>query len=301
LGLYKQDKRINERKADGKDLYVNTFDKRGNLVKTVFEKNKNHTYVTQEYAYDATNRMVKGTNEEGEQSHYVFNGFGDLVANEWITAKNAYGYHGVGLYLDPSEQVNGVVFCDRHQNTTGQGHINPTGNGHTTGGTTGATMPKIDNKKFAVIHKDYALDFTKPLKNVIMETESGDGGVTYRSVYGLEKVETVIYGIENGAGSVMQYAYNGGISGEPAEGGTPVVKLYSHQDRLGTADYLTDNVAGKAASYVSYDGWGALTAKAVLKLGARELDLVNDYTGHPYDMVLGAYYAKARMYDAENQ
>ena len=134
-----------------------------------------------------------------------------------------------------------------------------------------------------------------------MEAESGDGGLTYRYVYGLEKVETVIYGIESGAGSVVQYAYNGGISGGPTAGGTPVVKLYSHQDRLGTADYLTDNIVGKVTSYVSYDGWGALTAKAVLKLGARELDLVNGYTGHPYDMVLGAYYAKARMYDAENR
>ncbi|MCL1982503.1 MAG: hypothetical protein FWG53_05335, partial [Clostridiales bacterium] len=57
----------------------------------------------------------------------------------------------------------------------------------------------------------------------------------------------------------------------------------------------------KVTSYVSYDDWGALTAKAVLKISARELDLVNDYTGHPYDMVLGAYYAKARMYDAKNR
>ncbi|MCL1983702.1 MAG: hypothetical protein FWG53_11545 [Clostridiales bacterium] len=72
-----------------------SYDSLGNLVRTVFEKNKNQSYVTQEYAYDAANRMVKGTNKDGEQSHYVF--------------------------------------------------------------------------------KDYALDFTKPLKNVIMETESRDG------------------------------------------------------------------------------------------------------------------------------
>jgi len=28
---------------------------------------------------------------------------------------------------------------------------------------------------------------------------------------------------------------------------------------------------GKVTSYVTYDGWGALTAKAVLKVGGREL------------------------------
>ena len=36
-------------------------------------------------------------------------------------------------------------------------------------------------------------------------------------------------------------------------------------------------------------------------MGVRELDLVQDYTGHAYDMVLGIYYAKARMYDADDR
>jgi RHS repeat-associated protein len=44
-----------------------------------------------------------------------------------------------------------------------------------------------------------------------------------------------------------------------------------------------------------------LTAKAIVKLGVRELDLVQEYTGHPYDQVLNLYYAKARMYDAQDR
>ena len=118
---------------------------------------------------------------------------------EWIIAKNAYGYHGIGVGLDPSEQVGGVVVCDRHTNSTGLGHINPTGKGHTTGGTLGGVKPKVDTKKYAVVHKDYVLDYTSPLQNVIMETESGDGGLTYRYTYGLQKENAVIYGIPNGA------------------------------------------------------------------------------------------------------
>ena len=88
--------------------------------------------------------------------------------NEWIIAKNAYGYHGIGVGLDPSPQVNGIVVCDRHTNSTGQGHINPTGKGHTTGGTLGGIKPKVDTKKYAVVHKDYVLDYTSPLQNVII-------------------------------------------------------------------------------------------------------------------------------------
>ena len=58
--------------------------------------------------------------------------------------------------------------------------------------------------------------------------------------------------------------------------------------------------AGKIMSYISYDDWGELTMKAVLRFtqGNRELDLVQEYTVHPYDQVLRLYYAKARMYDA---
>ena len=288
--------------ADGKDSYSYSFDKRGNLVKSVCDKKD---AVTEQYVYDASNRMVKGVNEAGEQSFYVFDGLGNLAANEWIIAKNAYGYTGVNT--DPAEQVNGVVVCDRHKNTSGNGHIDPVGKGHTTGGTTGGAVPVIDNTKFSVIHKDYVIDYTSVLKNVLMETESGAGGLTYRNVYGLQQAETVICGIPEGAGDITQFVYQdqAGItvltSTDPGKdiNKDRIVKLYNHQDRLGTIDYLTDNVSGKAASYVTYDDWGALTAKAILKMGVRELDLVQEYTtSHHADMVLGVFYSKARMYDA---
>ena len=295
-----------EKLKDGKDKYINTFDNRGNFIKGVYEKNKNHSYIIEEYTYDPSNRMVRGINEDGEQSHYIYNGFGDLVANEWIIAKNAYGYTGVNA--PPSGQVGNVVVCDRHKHTTGQGHINPTGNGHTTGGTNGAVTPSINSKQ-AVVHKDYALDYTDPLRRVLMESEGGAGGLVYRYVYGLDKVEVVVGSITNSAGSVTQYVYDDGTGNMVFSVKYPeqtvvlnsIVKLYYHQDRLGTSGYITDNVAGKVTSYVSYDDWGALTSKAVLRMGVRELDLVQNYTGHPYDMVLGIYYARARIYDAEGR
>jgi hypothetical protein len=259
------------------------------------------------YVYDSTNRMVKGVNADNEQSFYIFDGFGNLIANEWIIHKNAYGY--TGMDAPPSPQVNGAVVCDRHTNTTGGGHINPTGQGHTTGGTAGGVTPVIDGKKFSVVHKDYVLDYTSPLKNILMETEAGAGGLTCRHIYGLDKLHTVINGIPNGVGSVMQYVYNDGedefvFSVEhPGQNiaTNNIVKLWYHHDRLGSTTHLTDNVAGKAASFVSYDDWGALTAKAVLRMGVRELDLVQEYTVHPADMVLGVYYAKAMMYDAADR
>ena len=286
---------------DGKDTYNYTFDKRGNLVKAIYAKSNS---IIAQYTYDGTNRMVKGINAEGEESHYIYNGLGYLVANEWIVANNAYGYHGFAY--TPSKQVDGVVTtCDAHDNTNGKGHINPTGAGHfkdkgktnngerTTGGTEDGILPKGSNKVMS-IHKDYTIDYTSTLKNVIMEQEHGSGGLTYRYVYGLTKLSVTIHGIPNGVGSVAQsYDYPNGKES--------VVKLYYHRDRLFTTDYLTDNISGKITSFAEYDPWGAPLSKAIVRLGVRELDLVLQYTVHPYDQVLGLYFAQARMYDANGR
>ena len=64
------------------DIYYrfdNTFDKCRNLIKTVDTADD---AVIAEYDCDATNRMVKGINEKGEQSSYVYNGAGDLISNK---------------------------------------------------------------------------------------------------------------------------------------------------------------------------------------------------------------------------
>ena len=111
-------------------------------------------------------------------------------------------------------------------------------------------------------------------------------GFTYRYAYGLDRLSVRVSPVTTGGGGIVQ---NG------------AVKLWYHQDRLGSTDFLTDNVQGKVASYIDYDAWGAPLKKAVLKLDARELDLVIEYTGHPYDQVLGVYFAQARMYDAADK
>jgi len=98
------------------------------------------------------------------------------------------------------------------------------------------------------------------------------GSLTYCYVYGLQKLSVSVSPVTTGAGNLIQ---NGRV------------KLWSYQDRLGSTDFLTDNISGKFTSYAAYDDYGALTMKAILKLGLRELDLVTSYTGHPFDPVLG--------------
>ena len=149
-------------------------------------------------------------------------------------------------------------------------------------------------RDYAVVHKDFVLDYTSPLQNAIMEYETGDSDLTYRYTYGLQKENVVVYNIKNGMGSLLQKQ-------DYSTGAQNIVKLYYHQNHLGTTDYLTDNKDGHVRSFAYYDDWGKLTDKTVVRDGGRSLDLVAEYTGHPYDQVLDLYYAKARMYDASDR
>ena len=117
-----------------------------------------------------------------------------------------------------------------------------------------------------------------------MEYELYDEGLTYRYVYGEDKLGVTVYPILNGSASVT----------------TPedTIPLYYH---MGSSEFLTNDVTQRVTSWTSYDEWGNITHNAVLKCGQRELDLVKNYTGHERDSVLGMYYAKARLYDTADK
>jgi RHS repeat-associated protein len=124
--------------------------------------------------------------------------------------------------------------------------------------------------QYQIVEKSYVLDYTSALKDVIMETENQ--GLTFRNTYGLEKFSVKVAG----------------------------AKAYIHHDRLGSVDFTTD-AAGNTLSYVNYDPWGVAVTTSPWTLGSRKIDLVAEYTGHPYDVVLGLYFAEARMYDAADR
>ena len=64
-------------------FFTQFYDKRGNLIEGVYHRPGNPSeQIVEQYVYDATNRMVKGVNEKGEESHYIFNGLGYLVAKD---------------------------------------------------------------------------------------------------------------------------------------------------------------------------------------------------------------------------
>ncbi|MBR5317561.1 MAG: RHS repeat-associated core domain-containing protein, partial [Lachnospiraceae bacterium] len=141
--------------------------------------------------------------------------------------------------------------------------------------------------KTSDVIKDFVIDYNSYAEENLMEYELFDEGLTYRYVYGVDKLGVTAYTIPNGSASVTT-----------DEGDLP---LYYHMDHMGSSEFLTSDVTQKITSWTSYDEWGNITHNAVLKCGERELDLVKTYTGHERDSVLGMYYAKARMYDTADK
>lgn len=245
-----------------------TYDNRGNLLQEVYTKNSKQT-VTGAYVYGETNKMVSATNDIGEQSLYIYDGLGALVENTWIIKKNAYGYQDITTQTVTEGEV--VVDSEtgdkqsKEKKSTEEVAADPELNVTTT------------------VVKQYAVDYTSPTYEPLMEYEAG--GLSYRYVYGNDRLSVDIDGVDTSSGNLVE---NGDH-----------IRLYYHMDYQGTADYLTSPVSQKVESWTHYNEWGEITHNAVLKCGSRELDLVKRYATHDYDSVLGMYYAKARFYDPE--
>jgi len=91
-------------------FYQYTYDRRGNLTEVTrsrhcgLDSQPNRQYeVVATFVFDSANRMVRGANERGEQSHYIFNGLGHLVAQELIIERGTHGFGDV--YTETSPQL----------------------------------------------------------------------------------------------------------------------------------------------------------------------------------------------------
>ena len=153
-----------------------------------------------------------------------------------------------------------------------------------------------------LVNEDGELEFNSQDDFFLSEiTEYYDYGSGGSKALGTPGAPRGLGGSGNSSGSGALGSSDGSgssIMSSGSETGTSILKLYYHHDHLSSTDFLSSNTDCRVISYVTYDDWGALTAKAVLKAGVRELDLVQEYTMHPMDMVLGVYYTHARMYDA---
>jgi len=66
----------------------------------------------------------------------------------------------------------------------------------------------------------------------------------------------------------------------------------------GSGRFASDE-SGEIVGFTDLDEWGYIVTKTMPTVGGKVADVLNNFTNHEFDRVLGVYYAKAQFYDPE--
>ena len=143
-------------------------------------------------------------------------------------------------------------------------------------------------EKPEVVKTDYVIDYTRLDidQRVLMKSEQD--GYDFFYTYGLDKLQVMAIGEgSNWWGQSIKKCVN---------------MAYIHTDRLGSVVNLSDQY-GRVTARADYTDWGEVRRYTDITVDGgfrRPLPEIT-YATHEYDDVLNQFYAKARMYDAENK
>ena len=247
---------------------VYSYDKRGNLIEEVKDGIIDKTYV-----YDQTNRLIFGSNKDGEESEYNFNALGALVQTRQTVININQGYSDNQSSPGSSRIGDLGQYLEREQP---EGHMSWQDE-------TGATRQQTIQQ----VTRDYVVDYTTATRESLMVYEQG--AYAQRFTYGFNKIAVTLLANEAEDNIKTDIALN--------DNG----RFYFHQSRLGTSMYTTRENT-KVASFYSYDEWGNPRNNPRHDINQAGLDgAATDYTGYDYDVVLEKYFAQARFYDSANK
>jgi RHS repeat-associated protein len=124
---------------------------------------------------------------------------------------------------------------------------------------------------------DFAIDYTSFVPTTLMEFSND---LTQRHVYGsagfgLSRISTTLATPTN-----------------PNQAET----FFIQNDRLGSGRFATDSTGNRVA-HTHLDEWGNILNQEKLTFAGNEINILNMFTNHTYDEILGLYYAQARFYD----
>ena len=182
---------------------------------------------------------------------------------------SAYTFNGLGVRVGTEQilQDNSHGYTDFHCQT-----------------------PSVETgiEKPEVVKTDYVIDYTHLDTDQRVLVKSEQDGYDFRYTYGLDKVK--VYTTSEGSDWWGQNIHK------------CVNADYVHVDRLGSVVNLSDQY-GRVTARADYTDWGEVRKYTDITVdqGFRRLLPEITYATHEYDDVLNQFYAKARMYDAENK
>ena len=143
-------------------------------------------------------------------------------------------------------------------------------------------------EKPEVVKTDYVIDYTRLGIDQRVLVKSEQDGYDFFYTYGLDKLQVMTIGEgSNWWGQSIKKCVN---------------MAYVHTDRLGSVVNLSDE-HGRVTARADYTDWGEVRKYTDITVdgGFRRLLPEITYATHEYDDVLNQFYAKARMYDADNK
>ena len=283
--------------------YTYTYDTLGNLLKQSGPtKGEEDTY-----QYNDLNQMVSkhvcGYEQKLTRIYdygYTYDKRGNLVKEEEICSPTTTGPKNITIATYLYDETNRMV-----QGTNKTGEVSAyTFNG--LGVRVGTEQILEDNshgytdfhcqtpsvetgiEKPEVVKTDYVIDYTRLDidQRVLMKSEQD--GYDFFYTYGLDKLQVMTIGEgSNWWGQSIKKCVN---------------MAYIHTDRLGSVVNLSDQY-GRVTARADYTDWGEVRRYTDITVdgGFRRLLPEITYATHEYDDVLNQFYAKARMYDAENK
>ena len=283
--------------------YAYTYDTLGNLLKQSGPtKGEEDTY-----QYNDLNQMVSkhvcGYEQKITRIYdygYTYDKRGNLVKEEEICSPTTTGPKNITVATYLYDETNRMV---RGTNKTGEVSAY-TFNG--LGVRVGTELILEDNshgytdfhcqtpsvetgiEKPEVVKTDYVIDYTRLDidQRVLMKSEQD--GYDFFYTYGLDKLQVMTIGEgSNWWGQSIKKCVN---------------MAYVHTDRLGSVVNLSDQY-GRVTARADYTDWGEVRRYTDITVdgGFRRLLPEITYATHEYDDVLNQFYAKARMYDADNK
>ena len=283
--------------------YAYTYDTLGNLLKQSGPtKGEEDTY-----QYNDLNQMVSKHVCGYEQKitriydySYTYDKRGNLVKEEEICSPTTTGPENITIATYLYDETNRMV-----RGTNKAGEVSAytfNGLGVRVGtelilkdNTHGYTdfhcqTPSVETgiEKPEVVKTDYVIDYTRLNidQRVLMKSEQD--GYDFFYTYGLDKLQVMTIGEgSNWWGQSIKKCVN---------------MAYVHTDRLGSVVNLSDQY-GRVTARADYTDWGEVRKYTDITVdgGFRRLLPEITYATHEYDDVLNQFYAKARMYDADNK
>ena len=283
--------------------YTYTYDTLGNLLKQSGPtKGEEDTY-----QYNDLNQMVSkhvcGYEQKITRIYdygYTYDKRGNLVKEEEICSPTTTGPKNITIATYLYDETNRMV---RGTNKTGEVSaytfnglgvrvgteqiLEDNSHGYTD---FHCQTPSVETgiEKPEVVKTDYVIDYTRLDidQRVLMKSEQD--GYDFFYTYGLDKLQVMTIGKgSNWWGQSIKKCVN---------------MAYVHTDRLGSVVNLSDQY-GRVTARADYTDWGEVRRYTDITVdgGFRRLLPEITYATHEYDDVLNQFYAKARMYDADNK